>query len=94
MFARGGYVINRKVILCNRWEISLGFFIWAENDFCLVSQDRHANEQLRQSLLGAQENISELIKLGKEDEIVYLQQLKNYQVPYINEQTPRVFDEI
>eukprot|EP00250_Pteridium_aquilinum_P027914 c3614_g1_i1 orf=3-254(+) len=32
--------------------------------------------------MGAQENMAELIKLRKDDEILYLQQLKNYQIEW------------
>ncbi|KAH7295743.1 hypothetical protein KP509_27G063800 [Ceratopteris richardii] len=51
----------------------------------------HANEQLRKSLLGAQENIAELIRARKEDEILHLQQLKDSQMAWEMQRT-QVFE--
>ncbi|MCO5560965.1 hypothetical protein L7F22_014585 [Adiantum nelumboides] len=63
----------------------------ALNDARLYQQNgvdcMHANEQLRQSLLGAQENIAELIKARKDDEIFHLQQLKDSQMGWELERT-------
>ncbi|KAI5076720.1 hypothetical protein GOP47_0008785 [Adiantum capillus-veneris] len=63
----------------------------ALNDARLYQQNgvdcMRENEQLRQRLLGAQENSAELIKARKDDEILYLQQLKDSQMDWDMERT-------